>query len=136
MDGIPVCEPCAKTWEEWAVNHNIAMEYVKSPAGSKFPEGIKLPGMRPPWELIKGVHEYILYRCYGQTTELLYIGSTCYFHNRIKQHSKSTPWWHDVDCIVIERHQDLQTLRQHEYSAIRYEYPLHNKIRYRSTGDR
>jgi predicted GIY-YIG superfamily endonuclease len=70
---------------------------------------------------------HILYRCFNADRELLYIGITNDIDNRLRQHSRTAPWWKEFDsCSQDDRFEDRWTLERAERAAILAEEPLYN----------
>lgn len=73
----------------------------------------------------------VVYRCYGDTSRLLCIGSTGDEQKRFQVHQTQTPWWSEVTDIKTEVFPSLPDARTAERAAIRAEQAPYNKIRYR-----
>jgi predicted GIY-YIG superfamily endonuclease len=69
-----------------------------------------------------------LYRLYGETDELLYIGISHQPQVRFEQHSKAKEWWSRVARREIEWFADRPTAAQAEEVAVRTEDPEFNNI--------
>ncbi|AEK07532.1 endonuclease [Mycobacterium phage Send513] len=70
---------------------------------------------------------YTLYRFRDDEDNLLYVGMTRTFINRMKNHAMDKDWWEDVSYITVEHYPDAESLRQAELHAIATENPLHNQ---------
>jgi len=70
----------------------------------------------------------VVYRCYDESNDLLYIGSSIVLHSRIRSHRRTTAWWSDVHHIEAERFATEREARAAEVVAIIRERPLHNKV--------
>jgi hypothetical protein len=71
-----------------------------------------------PWEL---------YRFFAHDGELLYVGKTCDFINRIRGHSCHSPWWAQVARWTREPFDHEQEVIDAEIRAIRTEHPRFNR---------
>lgn len=68
-----------------------------------------------------------LYRIYGPTPrELLYVGITDHYDQRMRQHSEKA-WWSDVQRITTEHFDDRSLAEEAERKAIILEGPSRNK---------
>lgn len=67
-----------------------------------------------------------LYRHFSQDGELLYVGITARFPDRIAHHSRHARWWADVARIEIETFPDRESVLAAEAKAIKTEFPVFN----------
>jgi predicted GIY-YIG superfamily endonuclease len=70
--------------------------------------------------------QHALYRFFGVSGELLYVGLTADPGRRFKQHRVSKEWWLSVANVTIEWFPDQAAVRRAETLAIRDENPIHN----------
>lgn len=68
-----------------------------------------------------------LYRLYGDSDQLLYVGISNQWRERFHQHEKSQTWWDEVCHISLERFKTRDEAAAAERIAIREELPAHNK---------
>lgn len=68
-----------------------------------------------------------LYRLFSEGGLLLYIGVSSGVDRRWGQHEKSKDWWPDVASSAVEWHDGRVSALAAEKSAIKTEYPAHNK---------
>ena len=71
--------------------------------------------------------ENMLYRAYDENENLIYIGQSTKFLERMKQHIKSSEWSGLVDTWKLQRFDTQEKLLTHEKIAIKKEKPLYNK---------
>ena len=69
----------------------------------------------------------VLYRMFSESGELVYIGSSGQFSERLARHLKETSWFCDVVTIKLEYFETLRQARQAEWLAIQAEHPLQNR---------
>lgn len=69
-----------------------------------------------------------VYRLYGTSDELLYIGSTVNPAARWSQHKASKEWWPDVTTYTLTWWSSQGQAYAEEYKAIRAERPAHNQL--------
>lgn len=67
-----------------------------------------------------------LYRFFDGEGQLLYVGITKKLAQRWTYHSKTKPWWPQVDRREVEWHETREDAESAEVEAIRNEDPLHN----------
>jgi predicted GIY-YIG superfamily endonuclease len=72
------------------------------------------------------VKKHVLYRFYGETGKLLYIGLTENPQARFKNHRFTKPWWAEVFRIDIEHFASRDSVVAAERKAIENEWPLYN----------
>lgn len=72
---------------------------------------------------------HVLYRFYGATGQLLYVGITMNPPQRFRAHRGSKDWWGDVVGITLEHYDTREDLANAERRAIQVERPLHNVVR-------
>jgi len=72
---------------------------------------------------------HALYRFYGDTGQLLYIGITNDPGRRFSQHSATKTWWRAVRGISLDWHSSRQDALAAETRAIEVERPLMNVVR-------
>lgn len=70
--------------------------------------------------------DWIVYRYFDADGAVIYIGCTNDQLGRMYQHSRSTPWWHEVRSQQVERYPSRDEGLAAEALAIRTEYPLYN----------
>jgi predicted GIY-YIG superfamily endonuclease len=70
-----------------------------------------------------------LYRLYGTTGELLYVGLTDNLGARLDEHAKSKPWWGEVTRRTAEWLPSRIEARKAEAAAILHEEPRYNLMR-------
>jgi hypothetical protein len=70
--------------------------------------------------------EHLVYRCRDGAGQLLYIGATNSYSQRMSQHRARTPWWPDVASISTEPYPDRAAALVAELAAIGAEHPVHN----------
>lgn len=68
---------------------------------------------------------YMVYRIWSKAGDLLYVGCTAHYINRIRQH-RTKPWWPEVTRITVEHYLDIYEASDAEQTAIAAEKPLHN----------
>jgi phosphoribosyl 1,2-cyclic phosphodiesterase len=69
---------------------------------------------------------HVLYRLYGVSGDLLYIGLTKDIRSRFNQHVAKSPWWPDVADCRIEFLPSWEALKAAEVAAIKAERPRYN----------
>ena len=67
-----------------------------------------------------------LYRQFSKEGDLLYVGVSCRIPQRIKEHSKHSPWWDDVAKIDVEHFESRDAVLDAEKRAIQTESPKFN----------
>jgi predicted GIY-YIG superfamily endonuclease len=72
--------------------------------------------------------EHVLYRFFGPSEELLYVGITMNPSRRFAQHGAGKEWWHEVDEIRMERLPSREAVLAAERRAIRNERPRYNVV--------
>lgn len=70
---------------------------------------------------------HTLYRFFGSSDELLYVGITNNPARRFSKHKDEKAWWLDVSRIELEQHDSRDELLAAERQAVMDERPLHNK---------
>jgi predicted GIY-YIG superfamily endonuclease len=70
---------------------------------------------------------YTLYRLFNYHGHLLYIGRTDNWERRRTEHAAEKPWWPEVRQIALAQFYTLEEITQAEATAIKREYPRHNK---------
>lgn len=70
--------------------------------------------------------QHCLYRFYGPSGSLLYIGITFNPGSRWRQHRDTKQWWRDVAQITIESHPTRASVLLAEREAIKTEKPQYN----------
>jgi predicted GIY-YIG superfamily endonuclease len=84
----------------------------------------------PSPAMIKDRHRrdttHILYRIFGADDELLYVGRTSDLRDRLGQHARVQPWWHEVVRTAEERLPSFGELVIAEKHAIVTERPKYN----------
>lgn len=69
-----------------------------------------------------------LYRAFDSDGQLLYIGISGQWHQRLHQHEKTSDWIEKADYVKIERFADRQAVSEAEQLAVITEKPLYNKV--------
>jgi predicted GIY-YIG superfamily endonuclease len=69
----------------------------------------------------------VLYRQYSKSGELLYVGISLNYANRLRDHYKGSAWFTDVDNITLEWHETRDEALKAERKAIIEEKPTCNK---------
>jgi predicted GIY-YIG superfamily endonuclease len=69
-----------------------------------------------------------LYRAFSNEGNLLYVGISSQWHNRLHQHEKTSGWIHEADYVKIERFEDRESAAEAEKKAIVLEKPRDNKV--------
>ncbi|WP_417556141.1 GIY-YIG nuclease family protein [Microbacterium sp.] len=74
------------------------------------------------------VEVYVLYRLYAMDSTLLYVGVTNNVNGRMREHSKSRPWWGQVhhSLTQLEWFRDIEEASAAEIAAIANEHPVYN----------
>lgn len=57
------------------------------------------PGNRQQCGHCASLWQPVVYRVFDATGFLLYIGATCYYDRRMRQHAQRSPWWKHVEYI-------------------------------------
>lgn len=70
---------------------------------------------------------YILYRFFDDFENLLYVGMTKSFVNRLQAHANSSCWFSMASKITLEHCESLEDLKEKEIDAIKKESPKFNK---------
>lgn len=68
-----------------------------------------------------------LYRLFDHTNQLLYVGISSKWYERLHAHQKNQPWWGEVATVRLQRYETRDMLVDAEKVAIKTERPLHNK---------
>lgn len=74
-----------------------------------------------------------VYRAYGSSGRLLYIGVAADPGSRWSTHRYKAPWWPDVARIDLEHLKDRKAALEAEKAAIISERPIHNLVHNRGT---
>jgi predicted GIY-YIG superfamily endonuclease len=69
-----------------------------------------------------------LYRFYNADNELLYVGISGNWRNRLHQHERNSEWWNDVCYIKLEKFTTRVLVEDAEKRAIITEKPIWNKV--------
>lgn len=69
---------------------------------------------------------HALYRLYARTGELIYVGATYCFQERMEQHARSSSWWAEVDDAFVVFFPGRAALLAEEARVIRRSRPRHN----------
>jgi predicted GIY-YIG superfamily endonuclease len=69
-----------------------------------------------------------VYRVYGDTDDLLYVGVAKSFGRRWSQHSSAKPWWAEVRRQTVDWFPTRQAALNAEATAIRDERPRYNTV--------
>jgi predicted GIY-YIG superfamily endonuclease len=70
----------------------------------------------------------LLYRLYGESDRLLYVGITCNLATRLTRHRQSKLWWGDVVRHTAEEFSGRKEAERAEMIAIQDERPAYNVI--------
>jgi hypothetical protein len=86
---------------------------------------------------MKDERPHALYRFFGLSGDLLYVGRTVDPGARWRKHVDGKPWWTEVGTVQVEHFLDLNEVSAAERTAIQTEYPRYNiqYARSRPTGD-
>jgi len=120
---------------------NDDYEPTPDPGSALFPEPkrdytlLSLDSPEPVWADV--VSEYPLpmrwpvgreevYRLYGASGVLLYIGRSVQTGVRLEHHAATKPWWPLVEKVTIQREFPLGSFEMEEYNAILTEFPVFN----------
>jgi hypothetical protein len=71
-----------------------------------------------------------VYRLFDAADELLYVGMTCDFDQRIGTHARDKPWWPEVARTTCEWFTSRPDAALAEYTAITDENPRYNIVRW------
>jgi hypothetical protein len=71
---------------------------------------------------------HTLYRFYGASDELLYVGISVHAPSRFSQHMGDKPWWLEVSRITLEHWPDRASVLEAERLAIKSEHPRYNVV--------
>jgi predicted GIY-YIG superfamily endonuclease len=69
---------------------------------------------------------FIVYRMYSQSEDLLYVGFYCNLLRRMRSHRSKMYWWDFVDYLVLESCVNETEARLKEIQIILAERPEHN----------
>lgn len=69
-----------------------------------------------------------VYRFFGASSRLLYVGIAYDPAERWKQHAASAAWWKDAVDNTIDWYDTRAEAARAELTAIRYEKPIYNKV--------
>ncbi len=72
-----------------------------------------------------------LYRCFGHSDTLLYVGITQTPHARFRAHRRKSPWMSEVSRVTVKTFADRLAAAQAECDAINTENPRWNNLRKR-----
>lgn len=75
-----------------------------------------------------GSDEHALYRFFGESDELLYVGISIHPFARMGQHRNDKSWWGEVVKVTIERHPNRDAVEKAERDAIKSEEPRYNVV--------
>jgi predicted GIY-YIG superfamily endonuclease len=67
-----------------------------------------------------------VYRTFDAEGRLLYIGMTYNLGKRFYEHERKAKWWADFVDLTVTAYPNRDDAAAAEWSAIRYERPLHN----------
>lgn len=68
-----------------------------------------------------------LYRLWDRHNQLLYVGISSKWYERLHAHEKNQPWWDEVVTVTLENFQTREAVIDAEKIAIKTERPLHNR---------
>ena len=77
--------------------------------------------------MTKEKRHYILYRFFDASENLLYVGMTKSFDNRLQAHGNSSCWFSMASKITLQHCDSLEDLTSKEIDAIKKELPKFNK---------
>lgn len=80
----------------------------------------------------QGGYAHYVYRFYGPSAALLYVGYTGNLEARMGFHRREKPWWPQVCAAVLEAHISRRAALVAELQAILNESPVHNIRRAKS----
>lgn len=69
-----------------------------------------------------------LYRAFDSEQNLLYVGISGKWSERLHAHEKTSDWMEQTDWVKIERFPNRPSVEQAEREAIRNEKPIYNKV--------
>lgn len=100
---------------------NRSIEYLLSATGeAPHPEPVDA-WSRPD------VKKQAVYRCYNAAGVLLYVGLTSDLTQRLADHARLKPWWHEVNEVTQTLYLTRSDAEVAEAIAIRDESPQHNR---------
>lgn len=70
--------------------------------------------------------EFIVYRCFNGSGDLLYVGQTTEGVKRLRQHEKDKSWWPEVETVRQQKCASREEMNEVELRAIREENPRYN----------
>ena len=77
-----------------------------------------------------------LYRMFGRSGDLLYVGVSSNLAARLVQHENEKEWWHEILFVEVEHFPDRLSAEAAENRAIKGEAPVYNRSgRSRATLD-
>jgi hypothetical protein len=88
--------------------------------------------MALPPEMLATVERYAVYRCYSDSGELLYVGSTGQLGKRLGAHAEKA-WFIQVRGMTFEWYADELDARNAERRAIHVEHPKYNVVHRNAT---
>jgi hypothetical protein len=78
--------------------------------------------------VVERPHPAVVYRCFNDCYELLYVGSTSDGPTRWRLHAKTCRWWPEVATVETETLPSRETAFAAEALAIRDESPRYNQL--------
>lgn len=69
-----------------------------------------------------------LYRIFDKNNDLIYIGISNQWSERMHSHEKDSRWFEEASLIKIEKFETREDVERAERKAIRIEKPLYNKV--------
>lgn len=67
-----------------------------------------------------------VYRAFGARQELIYVGISQSWRNRLEGHRKNSPWWRYVQHVEVQQFDNRAEAFAMESWAIRHELPIAN----------
>ena len=68
-----------------------------------------------------------LYKAYGDSGQLLYVGISGNWSERLHQHEKTSEWMQKTTWVRIDTYPDRESVSAAEMEAIKLERPIYNK---------
>jgi predicted GIY-YIG superfamily endonuclease len=68
-----------------------------------------------------------LYRLWDKHNQLLYVGISSKWYERLHAHEKNQEWWEQVAQVTLQNYETREAVVEAEKIAIKTERPLHNR---------
>jgi len=102
-------------------------------------DGKRARGVRPDAGWVTNSFDHpAVYRCYSEPSyktrkhgELLYVGISVRWPERIPAHNRDKSWWSEVAAITLTYYPSVGDALKAEHKAITQEHPKYN-VRYRT----